>query len=122
VVHDCGTEINPLIIEGQVHGATLHGIATALLEEFRYDDQGQLLTASFMDYLKPTTMEAPLIESDHLETPSPFTPLGAKGVGEGGAVPGPACIANAVEDALWDLGVRINELPATPERLWAMLH
>ncbi len=121
VVHDCGTEINPLLIEGQVHGATLHGIATALLEEFRYDDQGQLLTASFMDYLKPTTVEAPDIESDHLETPSPFTPLGSKGVGEGGAVPGPACIANALEDALWDLGVRINELPASPERLWRQL-
>ncbi|HVA24850.1 MAG TPA: xanthine dehydrogenase family protein molybdopterin-binding subunit [Chloroflexota bacterium] len=121
VVHDCGTEINPLIIEGQVHGATLHGIATALLEEFRYDDQGQLLTASFMDYLKPTTMEAPVIEGDHLETPSPFTPLGAKGVGEGGAVPAPACIANAVEDALWDLGVRIDELPITPERVWGLL-
>jgi len=121
VVHDCGTEINPLIIEGQVHGATLHGIATALLEEFRYDDQGQLQTASLMDYLKPTSMEAPDIDSDHLETPSPFTPLGAKGVGEGGAVPAPACIANAVEDALWDLGVRINELPLTPERLWEKL-
>ena len=121
VVHDCGTEINPLIIEGQVHGATLHGIATALLEEFRYDDQGQLLTASLMDYLKPTSMEAPDVGSDHLETPSPFTPLGSKGVGEGGAVPAPACIANAVEDALWDLGVRIDELPITPERLVAKL-
>ncbi len=74
-----------------------------------------------MDYLKPTTVEAPDIESDHLETPSPFTPLGSKGVGEGGAVPGPACIANALEDALWDLGVRINELPASPERLWRQL-
>jgi 2-furoyl-CoA dehydrogenase large subunit len=121
VVHDCGTEINPLIIEGQVHGSTLHGIASALLEEFRYDDQGQLLTASFMDYLKPTSMEAPNVESDHIETPSPYTPLGSKGVGEGGAVPAPACIANAVEDALWDLGVRINELPVTPERVWAAL-
>jgi 2-furoyl-CoA dehydrogenase large subunit len=121
VVHDCGTEINPLIIEGQVHGSTLHGIATALLEEFRYDEAGQLQTASLMDYLKPTSVEAPNVESDHLETPSPFTPLGSKGVGEGGAVPAPACIANAVEDALWDLGVRINELPATPERIWSQL-
>jgi 2-furoyl-CoA dehydrogenase large subunit len=121
VVHDCGTEINPLIIEGQVHGSTIHGIATALLEEFRYDEDGQLLTASFMDYLKPTTMESPLIESDHLETPSPFTVLGSKGVGEGGAVPAPACVANAVEDALWDLGVRIDELPITPDRLLAQI-
>ncbi|HEX6511070.1 MAG TPA: xanthine dehydrogenase family protein molybdopterin-binding subunit [Chloroflexota bacterium] len=122
VVHDCGTEINPLIIEGQVHGATLHGIATALLEEFRYDEQCQLQTATFMDYLKPTSMEAPDIDSDHLETPSPFTSLGSKGVGEGGAVPAPACIANAVEDALWDLDVRVNSLPLTPEKLWELLH
>jgi 2-furoyl-CoA dehydrogenase large subunit len=121
VVHDCGTEINPLIIEGQVHGATLHGIATALLEEFRYDREGQLLTASFMDYLKPSAAEAPDIDCDHLETPSPFTPLGSKGVGEGGAVPAPACVANAVEDALWDLGFRANELPLTPERIWEAL-
>ncbi|MBV8086366.1 MAG: molybdopterin-dependent oxidoreductase, partial [Chloroflexi bacterium] len=117
VVHDSGTVINPLIVEGQVHGATLHGIATALFEEFRYDDEGQLLTASFMDYLKPTAADAPLVETDHLETPSPYNPLGSKGVGEGGAIPAPACIANAVEDALWDLGVRIDELPITPETI-----
>ncbi|MDE3073866.1 MAG: xanthine dehydrogenase family protein molybdopterin-binding subunit [Chloroflexota bacterium] len=122
VVHDAGTEINPLIVEGQVHGSTVHGIATALLEEFRYDDRGQPLTASFMDYLKPTAAESPNIETDRLETPSPYTPLGAKGVGEGGAVPSPACIANAVEDALWDLGGRVNELPLSPERVWAQIN
>jgi CO/xanthine dehydrogenase Mo-binding subunit len=121
VVHDAGTIINPLLVEGQVQGATLHGIASALLEEMRYDENGQLLTASFMDYLKPTAVEAPTIMTDHLETPSPFTALGAKGVGEGGAVPAPACIANAVEDALWSLGVRISELPITPERVWRWL-
>ena len=80
VVHDCGRELNPLIVEGMVHGATAHGIGAALLEEFRYDAQGQLLTSTFMDYLKPTSVDVPLIEVDRLEHPSPVTPLGAKGV------------------------------------------
>lgn len=122
VVHDCGVEINPLIVEGQVHGATVHGIGAALLEEFVYDENGQLLTTTFMDYLKPTASDVPVIETDHLETPSPFTPLGTKGVGEGGAIPAPACVANAVEDALRPLGIRIDRLPITPDRLWPMLH
>ena len=121
VVHDCGHEINPLIVEGQVHGATAHGIGAALFEEFVYDDRGQLLTTTFMDYLKPTTCEVPPIETDHLETPSPFTPLGTKGVGEGGAIPAPACVANAVEDALRPLGIRIDRLPITPDRLFHLL-
>jgi 2-furoyl-CoA dehydrogenase large subunit len=121
VVHDCGKEINPLIVAGQVHGATVHGIGAALLEEFVYDANGQLLTTTFMDYLKPTASDVPPIETDHLETPSPFTPLGTKGVGEGGAIPAPACIANAVEDALRPLGVRITGLPLSPNRLWALL-
>ncbi len=121
VVHDCGKEINPLIVAGQVHGATVHGIGAALLEEFVYDANGQLLTTTFMDYLKPTASDVPTIETDHLETPSPFTPLGTKGVGEGGAIPAPACIANAVEDALRPLGVRITGLPLSPNRLWALL-
>src|SRR4029434_8041630 len=81
VVHDCGRELNPLIVEGMVHGSTAHGIGAALLEEFRYDAQGQLLTSTFMDYLKPTSVDVPLIEVDRLEHPSPVTPLGAKGVG-----------------------------------------
>jgi 2-furoyl-CoA dehydrogenase large subunit len=121
VVHDCGKEINPLIVGGQVHGATVHGIGAALLEEFVYDEQGQLLTTTFMDYLKPTASDVPTIETDHLETPSPFTPLGTKGVGEGGAIPAPACIANAVEDALRPLGIPITGLPITPNRLWPLL-
>ena len=100
VVHDCGRELNPLIVEGMVHGSTVHGIGAALLEEFRYDAPGQLLTSTFMDYLKPTAADVPDIEVDRLEHPSPVTPLGAKGVGEGGAIPGPAAVANAVEDAL----------------------
>jgi 2-furoyl-CoA dehydrogenase large subunit len=121
VVHDCGNEINPMIVEGQVHGATVHGIGAALLEEFVYDENGQILTTTFMDYLKPTASDVPVIETDRLETPSPFTVLGTKGVGEGGAIPAPACIANAVEDALRPLGVRINSLPISPTRLWELL-
>jgi len=121
VVHDCGKEINPLIVEGQVHGATVHGIGAALLEEFVYDDNGQILTTTFMDYLKPTASDVPTIETDHLETPSPYTTLGTKGVGEGGAIPAPGCIANAVEDALRPLGVRISGLPLSPNRLWPLI-
>jgi 2-furoyl-CoA dehydrogenase large subunit len=120
VIHDCGRQINPGIVEGQVHGAAAHGIAAALLEEFVYDDTGQLLTTSFMDYLKPTAADLPDIEGYRLETPSPLTPLGTKGVGEGGAVVAPAAIASAVEDALAPLGIRIAALPITPSRLWAV--
>ena len=121
VVHDCGRELNPLIVEGMVHGSTVHGMGAALLEEFRYDAGGQLLTATFMDYLKPTALDVPDIDVDRLEHPSPFTPLGAKGVGEGGAIPAPAAVANAVEDALSDLGVTVRSLPITPERVWRWL-
>ena len=118
VVHDCGRELNPLIVEGMVHGSTVHGIGAALLEEFRYDAQGQFLTSTFMDYLKPTATDVPDIEVERLEHPSPFTPLGSKGVGEGGAIPGPAAVANAVEDALAPHGVTIRGLPITPPRVW----
>jgi 2-furoyl-CoA dehydrogenase large subunit len=109
--HDVGVQLNPLIVEGQLHGSTVHGIAAALLEEFVYDEQGQFLTGSFMDYLKPTSADVPDIEAIHLETPSPFTPLGTKGAGEGGALPAPAAIASAVEDALAP--------PIKPSSLWA---
>ncbi len=121
VVHDCGRELNPLIVEGMVHGSTAHGIGAALLEEFRYDAAGQLLTSTFMDYLKPTALDVPDIEVGRLEHPSPFTPLGAKGVGEGGAIPGPAAVANAVDDALAHLGVVVRSLPITPEAVWRWL-
>jgi 2-furoyl-CoA dehydrogenase large subunit len=121
VVHDCGRELNPLIVEGMVHGSTVHGMGAALLEEFRYDASGQLLTATFMDYLKPTALDVPDIEVDRLEHPSPFTPLGAKGVGEGGSIPAPAAVANALEDALADFGVTVRSLPITPERVWRWL-
>jgi CO/xanthine dehydrogenase Mo-binding subunit len=119
VVHDCGRELNPLIVEGMVHGSTVHGIGAALLEEFRYDEQGQLLTSTFMDYLKPTAADVPDFEVHRLEHPSPVSPLGATGVGEGGAIPGPAAVANAVEDALASFGVTIRSLPITPEQMAA---
>jgi len=122
VVHDCGRELNPLIVEGMVHGSTVHGIGAALLEEFRYDAQGQFLTSTFMDYLKPTATDVPDIEVERLEHPSPFTPLGSKGVGEGGAIPGPAAVANAVEDALAPHGVTIRGLPITPPRVWEWIN
>ncbi|MFQ5683271.1 MAG: xanthine dehydrogenase family protein molybdopterin-binding subunit [Candidatus Binatia bacterium] len=118
IVHDCGKVLNPVIVEGLVQGATTHGIGATLYEEFCYDEQGQLLTTTFVDYLKPTSVEIPNFDIDHLETPSPFTPMGMKGVGEGGAIPAPAALVNAVEDALEPLGVTFKELPLTPERVW----
>jgi 2-furoyl-CoA dehydrogenase large subunit len=121
VVHDCGRELNPLIVEGMVHGATAHGIGAALYEEFRYDAQGQLLTSTFMDYLKPGAPEVPAIEVDRVEHPSPVTPLQAKGVGEGGAIPAPAAVASAVEDALAPFGAVVRALPLTPERVWRLV-
>ncbi len=121
VAHDCGRVINPRIVEGQVHGGVAQGVGGALLEEMVYDDEGQLLTGSLMDYLIPTAMELPPIETVHLEFPSPRNPLGAKGLGEGGAISPPAAIANAIEDALAPFGVRITGTPVTPARLLALL-
>ena len=122
IVHDCGTVLNPVIVEGLVHGATAHGIGAALYEEFAYDEQGQPLNTTFVDYLKPTAVEIPDFKTDHLESPSPYTPLGMKGVGEGGAIPAPAAIANAVENALEPLGIRVGDLPLTPEKVWRAIH
>ena len=118
ICHDCGREINPLLVEGFVHGATAHGIGGTLFEELIYDANGQFLTGSFMDYLKPTALDIPEFHVSSLETPSPFTVLGAKGVGEGGSIPSLAAIANSVEDALKPFGVTLNSLPLTPYRLW----
>lgn len=121
VVEDCGTIINPLIAEGQLQGSTLHGISAALREEFIYDDNGQLLTSTYMDYLKPTIKEAPELLIDHVVTPSPFTPLGAKGVGESGAIPAPAALASAIEDALLPFGITVSELPMRPQKIMEKL-
>ncbi|MFQ5828762.1 MAG: xanthine dehydrogenase family protein molybdopterin-binding subunit [Candidatus Methylomirabilia bacterium] len=120
-VHDAGTIINPMIAEGQICGGALHGLGGALYEELAYDEGGQLLTGTFMDYLVPTASEAPTIDIAHVVSPSPFTTLGAKGLGEASSMTVPAVIANAVSDALSPLGVRISELPITPTRLWELL-
>ena len=121
VVHDCGTRINPLIVEGQIHGGVAHGIGNAFFEALVYDEEGQLLTASLLDYLLPTATEVPPIETEHLETRSPLNPLGAKGVGEAGAIPVGAAFAQAVEDALDETGIEILEMPLSPNRLFELL-
>jgi len=121
VVHDCGTMINPLLVEGQVLGAVAHGIGATLLEWMRYDESGQPLTASFADYLLPTADIVPPIEIHHMESPSPFNPLGVKGAAESGTIGAPAAIVSAIEDALKPLGVRITDLPVTPPRLLALI-
>jgi 2-furoyl-CoA dehydrogenase large subunit len=116
-VHDAGTIINPMIVEGQIYGGALHGLGGALYEELAYDDDGQLLTGTFMDYLVPTASEAPEIEIEHVVSPSPLTTLGSKGLGESSSMTVPAVIANAVSDALKPLGIAITELPMTPTKL-----
>jgi aerobic carbon-monoxide dehydrogenase large subunit len=118
VAEDCGTIINPLIVEGQAHGAIAQGIGGALHEALVYDENGQLTTASLMDYLVPTAAEMPALQIEHLEIPSPDSANGAKGVGEGGTLGPPAAIANAVADAL---GVELNELPLDPEAVRSAL-
>ena len=118
VAEDCGRIINPMIVDGQIQGAVAHGLGEALLEELDYDEQGQLLTASFMDYLLPSAVEMPSLQVSHLETSSPVVPGGFKGVGEGGTLAPPAVVANALSDAM---GVEVNEVPASPPRLLALL-
>jgi 2-furoyl-CoA dehydrogenase large subunit len=117
-MHDAGRLLNPLLAKGQMQGAFVQGIAAALYEEFIYDEAGQFLTGTFADYLVPTVMETPPVEILHQETPSPFSPLGAKGLAEGNCMSVPACIANAVADAL---AVEHVVLPATPRRIHAMI-
>jgi aerobic carbon-monoxide dehydrogenase large subunit len=121
VVHDCGRMINPMMVEGQVHGAVVHGIGSTLLEWMRYDETGQPLTVSLADYLLPTVDVVPPIEIHHMESPSPLNPLGVKGTAESGTIGAPAAIVSAIEDALRPLEVRIRELPVTPARLLALI-
>ena len=121
VVEDCGRIINPIIVEGQVRGGVAQGIGAALYEELVYDEAGQLLTGSLVDYLVPTASELLPIEVHHIETPSPTTLGGFRGMGEGGTIGAPAALANAVSDALSPLGIEINELPITPERLFQLV-
>ena len=121
VAHDCGKVINPVIVEGQVHGGVAQGVGGALFEEMAYDAEGQLLTGTLMDYLIPTSMDLPAIDTVHLEFPSPRNPLQMKGVGEGGAISPPAAIANAIDDALAPFKVRITDTPASPSRVLALI-
>ena len=114
---DCGTVINPMIVEGQVHGAIAQGIGGALLEHLAYDEEGQPLATTYMDYLIPTTMEVPPIQVNHLETPSPFSIGGIKGIGEGGLISAPAAVSCAVLDALAPWNPKIRTLPVTPDRI-----
>jgi len=120
-VDDCGNVINPMIVEGQIHGGLTMGLAPALYEEIQYDEAGNIQGGSFMDYLVPTAVETPRWETARTVTPSPHHPLGAKGVGESATVGAPAAIANAVVDALWHLGVRHVDIPITPFKVWKLL-
>jgi carbon-monoxide dehydrogenase large subunit len=117
-VDDCGTILNPILVEGQVHGGVAQGVGQALYEEFVYDAEGMPLTASLIDYTIPSIGEIPLIETLHLETPSPHNPLGAKGVGESGTIGSTAAVQNAVIDAVSHLGVRHIDMPMHPMRVW----
>jgi CO/xanthine dehydrogenase Mo-binding subunit len=121
VVHDCGTIINPMLVDGQIHGGVAHGIGNAFYEQLIYDEQGQLLNASFMDYLLPTATDVPAIETAHRETPSPYNVMGLKGVGEAGCIPTGAVFAQAVEDALDDPRFEIREIPLSPNTLFNLI-
>jgi carbon-monoxide dehydrogenase large subunit len=118
VLHDCGNLINPMIVQGQIHGGVAQGVGGALYERMEYDENGQLLNASFMDFLMPYVTEVPdLIEIDHLETPSPLNPLGLKGAGEAGVIPSAAVFASAIEDAE---GFQITAMPISPSELFEL--
>jgi carbon-monoxide dehydrogenase large subunit len=120
-VDDVGKVVNPMIVDGQIHGGLAQGVAQALFEEAIYDDEGTLLTSSLTNYLVPTAAEFPMFELDRTETPSPTNPLGVKGVGETGAIASPAAVMNALADALAPYGITDIDMPATPERVWRAL-
>ncbi len=117
VAEDAGRLINPMIVDGQIHGGVAQGIANALLEEIVYDETGNILTTSLADYLPPTSHEIPPIEIHHLETLTEASITKAKGLGEGGTIGAPAAVVNAINDALSPFGVSIDEFPATPQRI-----
>jgi carbon-monoxide dehydrogenase large subunit len=117
-VDDCGRAVNPMLIEGQIHGGVVHGIGQALYERIHYDGDGQLVTGTFVDYALPTAAELPSFETDRTETPSPVNSLGAKGVGEAGTIAASAAVTNAVIDALRPVGVDYINMPLTPMRIW----
>jgi carbon-monoxide dehydrogenase large subunit len=117
VVEDCGPVVNPMIVEGQIHGAVAQGFGEALQESIVYDGDGQLLTATLMDYALPRAADVPAFEIGHLETPSPLMPGGMKGMGEGGTIGAPAALANAVSDAVRPLGIGVTALPISPKSI-----
>ena len=121
VVHDCGRMINPMMVEGQVHGAVVHGIGATLYEWMRYDAQGQPQSVNYADYLLPTSDVMPAIEIIHMESPTALNPLGVKGAAESGTIGAPGAIVAAIEDALAPIGIRISDLPVTPARLRALI-
>lgn len=120
-VHDCGRILNPMLVEGQIYGSFVHGLGGAFYEEMAYDDSGQYLTGSFIDYMCPTAVESPELDIGHIESPSPFTVLGSKGCGESCTMSVPACLANAVADALKPLGATVNRLPLKPNEIWQLI-
>jgi carbon-monoxide dehydrogenase large subunit len=116
-LQDSGRLINPMMVEGQIHGGVAHGIGNALYEWMGYDDGGQPVTTTFADYLLPSATEVPMLTTLYKETPSPLNPLGVKGVGEAGTIPAAAALISAIEDALSPFNVRIAEVPLTPMRI-----
>jgi carbon-monoxide dehydrogenase large subunit len=120
-VDDCGRVINQYLVDAQVHGALAQGIGQALYEEVIYDEDGQLLSSTLMDYTMPNAMQVPDFITDVVETPSPINPLGAKGVGEGGTIGAPPAVVNAVLDALAPLGIQAIDMPLKPEKIWALV-
>jgi carbon-monoxide dehydrogenase large subunit len=122
LVHDCGTQVNPTLVEGQVQGGLGQALGAALMEELLYDpDSGQMRNGTMMDYFAPTAADLPEFELDHIETPSPVTPFGVRGVGEAGMIPPAAAVANALCDALSEYDIVLSELPLTSERVWSAL-
>jgi carbon-monoxide dehydrogenase large subunit len=121
IVEDGGTLINPMVVDGQIYGGTAQGIGTALYEEMPYDSEGQPLASTLADYLLPGATEVPAVRVLHMETPSPYTEFGQKGIGEGGAIAPPAAIINGINDALARLGVEFTETPVTPRKILAAL-
>jgi carbon-monoxide dehydrogenase large subunit len=117
-VDDVGTVINPMIVDGQIHGGIAQGVAQALFEEAVYDEDGNLVTGSMLNYMVPSAAELPNFELDRTESPSPTNPMGVKGVGETGTIASPAAVMNAVVDALSPFGITDIDMPATPERVW----
>ena len=121
ISEDGGVLVNPMIVDGQIYGGVAQGIGTALYEEMPFDRNGQPLASTLADYLLPGATEVPSIEIDHMETPSPYTEFGQKGIGESGAIGPPAAIVNAINDALRPLRAEICEVPVTPHRLLAAI-